>query len=215
MPDETELAALTRGNRLMIADVLAGLDDAQWQAPSLCAGWTVGTLAAHLLQPMLVGFGQFVRVALRHRGDTNRTVDHLARQLAGRPRSQTVEDLRRHAADRTNPPRVGPIGPFAETCIHLRDIARPLALSVDVPAQHWRLLLTHLVAPRAARALIVPGTTAGLRLRATDTDWEHGAGTLVTGPAEALGMALTGRPAALADLDGPGVARLAARIPTA
>ncbi len=203
MPEEIDLGALTRDNRLMIADVLAALDDAQWHAPSLCAGWTVGTLAAHLLQPMLVGFGQFFRVALRHRGDTDRTVDDLARQLARCPRGQIIDDLRRRAADRTDPPRVGPIGPFAETCVHLRDIARPLGPPADVPATHWRLLLTSLAAPRAARALIAPGTTAGLRLRATDADWEHGAGPLVTGAAEALGMALTGRPAALADLDGP------------
>ena len=54
--------------------------------------------------------------------------------------------------------------------------------------------------------------SAGLRFEATDLDWAHGHGELVTGPAEALMMALTGRPAVLGELDGRGVPELAARI---
>ncbi|MFI1991986.1 maleylpyruvate isomerase N-terminal domain-containing protein [Actinoplanes sp. NPDC020271] len=64
--------AMTTANRLLIADVLDGLDDAQWRTPTLCAGWTVREMAAHLVQPMLVGFGKFFLVAVRHRGDTAR-----------------------------------------------------------------------------------------------------------------------------------------------
>lgn len=52
----------------------------------------------------------------------------------------------------------------------------------------------------------------GLRLRATDIDWTHGHGPEVTGPGEALLMAMSGRPTALADLDGPGLATLAERL---
>jgi len=52
----------------------------------------------------------------------------------------------------------------------------------------------------------------GLRLRATDIDWAHGDGPEVTGPGEALLMAMSGRRAALADLSGPGLATLAKRL---
>jgi hypothetical protein len=52
---------------------------------------------------------------------------------------------------------------------------------------------------------------AGLTLRATDTDWSHGSGPLVEGPAVALMLATTGRRAALADLRGPGVETLRSR----
>jgi hypothetical protein len=48
-------------------------------------------------------------------------------------------------------------------------------------------------------------------LRATDTDWSHGSGPEVTGPAIALVMAMTGRKAALDDLSGPGVDVLRSR----
>ena len=207
-----EVYRLTTANRVMIAGVLAGLEDGAWGAATLCEGWSVHHMAAHFVQPMLVGFGRFFVVALRYRGDTDRTVDHFTRRLARLPGPELIEMLRAHAADRVDPPRVGPMGPFAETCLHLRDIARPLGLSADVPIEHWRILLDYLTAPTVAPALVRPGTLDGLRLNATDTDWASGSGAIVNGPVEALGMAITGRTAALADLRGPGADLLAQRL---
>ncbi len=214
VPSEHTVFDRATANRLVIADVLDGLDDAQWRSPSLCAGWDVHTVAAHLLQPFLVGFGRFFLTALRYRGDTDRVVDHVTRRLARRSRPEIVAALRSHAADRVAPPRVGPIGPFAETCIHLRDIARPLGLSADVPVEDWTTLLDHLTGPRPVASLVTPGRVEGLRLVATDADWSSGDGAEVTGRGEALGMAVSGRRAALQDLDGPGVRILDTRLGT-
>ena len=212
MTTDAEIYARTTSNRRLIADFLETLDEGQWQTETLCTGWTVGHLAAHFVQPMLVGFGRFFVVALRYRGDTDRTVDHFTRRLARRPRHELSGLLRAHAADRVNPPRVGPMGPFADTCVHLRDIARPLGLAVDVPVEHWRTLLDYLVSPAVAPALVPPGRLAGLELAATDTDWRGGSGELVTGTAEALGMAACGRAAAVTDLRGPGRDTLRSRL---
>ena len=207
-----ELYARTTRNRLEIADLLDTLGPEQWEAPTLCAGWTVRHLAAHLLQPMLVGFGRFFLVALRHRGDTAATVDHVARTIARREPSELIALLRSHAIDRVNPPRVGPMGPFAETCIHLRDIARPLGLPADARQEDWLDLLRYLTAPDPAPNLVTPERIAGLTLLATDLRWQHGSGPRVAGSLEALTMAVTGRAAAVADLDGPGVDILRARL---
>ncbi|WP_308441179.1 maleylpyruvate isomerase family mycothiol-dependent enzyme, partial [Paractinoplanes abujensis] len=204
----TVIYELTTENRRRIADLLEGLDDEQWAAPTLCEGWTVRDLAAHFVQPMLVSFGQFFLVSIRYRGDTARTVDHFTRRLARRPRAELIALLREHAGDHVDPPRVGPMGPFAETCVHLRDIARPLGLTADVPAEHWRLLLDYLVSAGAAPGLVPPGRLDGLRLSDPATGWSSGDGDLVEGPLEALAMAATGRRAALNDLRGPGVAKL-------
>jgi hypothetical protein len=54
--------------------------------------------------------------------------------------------------------------------------------------------------------------THGLELVATDLDWRHGSGPEVAGPAEALLMAIAGRPDALGDLDGPGAPLLVERM---
>ena len=48
-------------------------------------------------------------------------------------------------------------------------------------------------------------------LRATDTDWQHGTGPEVSGPAVALLLAVTGRKATLDDLTGDGVPALRER----
>jgi uncharacterized protein (TIGR03083 family) len=212
MSTEAEIYQLTTGNRLMIADFLDTLDDTQWDCPTLSAGWTVREMAAHFVQPMLVGFGWFLLISFRYRGNTDKTVDHFTRQIAQSPPAELIALLREHAKDQVNPARVGPMGPFAETCIHLRDIARPLGLSADVPIEHWRILLDYLTSPTVAPALVPAGRLDGLHLLATDTDFSNGAGALVSGPIEALAMAATGRPAALTDLDGPGLSILASRI---
>src|SRR5687768_6623325 len=154
MITSTDVYQLTTENRLMIADVLAGLDESRWAAPTLCPGWTVHHMAAHFLQPMLIGFGRFAVTALRYRGDTDKTVDHVTRRLARKDRAELLALLRAHATDRSAPPRVGPMGPFAETCIHLRDIARPLGLAADVPGDHWHILLDYLTSPAAAATLV-------------------------------------------------------------
>lgn len=51
-----------------------------------------------------------------------------------------------------------------------------------------------------------------MTLRATDTDWTHGAGPEITGPILALVMVMTGRTAALDDVAGEGVATLRQRL---
>lgn len=213
MSTESMIYALTTANRTMIADLLDRLDGPQWEADTLCDGWTVRHVAGHLLQPMLIGFGRFFWTSLRFRGDTDRTIDHLTRRLAQRSPQDLVALLRQHAADEISPPRVGPTGPFAETCIHLRDIARPLGLDTDVPVEHWQILLDHLISATAAPALVPAGRLDGLMLSATDAAWNGGTGRVVSGPAEALAMAATGRTEALADLHGPGVTVLRQRLP--
>jgi len=196
----------------VIADLLERLEAPDWDAATLCRGWTVGHLAAHLLQPMLVGFGQFFLTSLRYRGDTDRTVDHITRQLARLPRGEITALLRARAGDAVSPRRVGPWGPFAETCIHLRDIARPLRLEVDLPREQWVALLDYLTSARVAAALVPRDRLVGIELTATDVTWSRGAGALVSGPVEALAMAAAGRPAALDDLRGPGVDVLERRL---
>ena len=210
--DYGDVFARTTANRLLTADFLEGLDDEQWQLPTLCEGWDVRTLAAHLLQPVRVGFGRFFITALRYRGDTDRVVDHVARRLARLEPDVIISELRAHAGDEISPPRVGPMGPFADICIHLRDMARPLGSAVDAPADDWRLVLDYLTGPAVAPALVREDVFRGLRLEATDTEWATGQGPRVAGAAEALALAITGRREALRDLTGAGADALDARL---
>jgi hypothetical protein len=51
-----------------------------------------------------------------------------------------------------------------------------------------------------------------LRLEATDIDWTHGNGPTVSGDAEALLLAITGRTTALDRLSGDGLPTLRGRL---
>lgn len=220
---DAQTHALVTAGRHRFADAVETLDGEQLDLPTLCAGWDARTLTAHLLLPFEVSFPRFVWTALWHRGDTDRTVDAVTRRLARRPMPELVASLRGYADRAVAPRRVSPDAQLVETAVHLRDLARPLGLPVDVPGEHWAMVLDHLHSARVEPALVPPGRLVGLEMRATDLDpsWrtpsgaapaEVGGRAEVRGPAEALAMALTGRRSALADLTGDGVAVLAGRL---
>lgn len=210
--DHDEVYALATRNRLLAAEMFAGLTDEQWATPSLCAGWTVREVCAHLVPPEGgIRLLSLVGTVIRFRGDLERMVDVTTREEARRPTSELVAALRDRAGERLKAPVVGPHGPMADTAIHLRDAARPLGLDTGPPPEDWRLVLDFLLTGPAERGFVGTGRTAGLRLETTDLDWSRGGGDLVRGPAEALALGIAGRPAAYVDLEGPGVEVLRSR----
>ena len=46
---DTQTWSMIHAERSSLADTLAGLTPDQWATPSLCAGWNVQQLAAHVL----------------------------------------------------------------------------------------------------------------------------------------------------------------------
>ncbi len=211
--DTDEILRIATRNRLLAADLFAALTPEQWATPSLCAGWTVREVAAHLipasgrfLGPRLLG------AVIRYRGNLDRMVDEQARREAQRPTEELVSELRARATVRLSPPVVGPGGPMTDTCVHLRDVARPLGLDVSPPPESWRAALDFTMS-RAVRYVLIPKQrVAGVHFIATDTDWAAGSGTDVSGTSEALTMAMWGRAVAVDDLSGPGIDLLRAHL---
>ena len=213
-PDAGTVYQIATANRLLAADMFATLTPEQWRAPSLCAGWTVREVAAHLLEPLEteVGTLKLLVYLVRYRGSLDRMVDDTARKVAARPTDELVTGLRKRASTRLTPPVIGPLGPMTDTCIHLRDAARPLGLDVCPPPASWRPALDFLVSKPATKGFIPRDRLTGLRLVATDQDWRHVDGPEIIGSSEAIAMAVSGRPAALDDLAGPGLDVLRRRI---
>src|ERR671916_3368333 len=205
---------IATANRLLAADMFAHLTPEQWRTPSLCAGWTVREVAAHLLEPLetQVGTLKLLAYLVRYRGSLDRMVDETTRKVAARPTDELVTGLRERASTRLTPPVIGPLGPMTDTSVHLRDAARPLGLDVCPPPASWRPALDFLVSKPASRGFIPRDRLVGLRLVATDQDWRHGDGPEIIGSSEAIAMAVSGRPAALDDLAGPGLDVLRRRI---
>jgi uncharacterized protein (TIGR03083 family) len=197
--------------RLIMADLLAGLTEAQLATPSLCGRWTVKDVAGHLAAPFVVPKLRFVRTLVLAGGSFHRANDTVARATAARPIAELAEIQRSHAGSRFTPPGHGPSAPLTDLQIHGQDIRRALGLTRDFDPGRLRVALDLLTSPRARIGFVSKGRLDGLQLRATDLDWESGGGAQMTGPAEALLMAMAGRAVALDDLSGDGVAILAAR----
>ena len=62
---QVDTASLIAAGRLRFADLVASLDERQLASPTLCEGWDVRTLTAHMLLPFEVTFARF---ASRHCG---------------------------------------------------------------------------------------------------------------------------------------------------
>ncbi len=205
-----EIQARTAANRRVLADFFDGLDDDQLQTRSLCDAWTVREVLGHLVMPLAGSVGGFLRQVVRARGSLNRASEAVAAELSQRPVNELTALLRDMADEHGKAPGVGPMGPMTDGCVHLRDCARPLGLADDVSVDDWRMVLDWL--PSGVPGLVPKRRLEGLALVATDQEWSWGAGADVTGPSEALALAVTGRSVALNDLGGPGVDLLGQRL---
>lgn len=206
-----DLFAEIADERRELAGLLAGLTADQLATPSLCAGWTVHEVAAHLVMPMEVSTGRFLLTILACAGSFDRANDRLTRQQARRPPAEIVGLLHDRAASRFTPPGSGAEAPLTDLLVHGADLRWPLDLSRDVPGHRVRTALDF-VTSRSGRGLVPRGALRGLRLEADDLDWSSGSGPTVRGDAEALLLAATGRTAALERLNGDGLPTLRARL---
>jgi uncharacterized protein (TIGR03083 family) len=206
---ERVFAAAT-DERRRIASLLGDLDDAQLATPSLCAGWDVKTVGAHLVSTLADGTGTFLRLALR-RGSLHHAIDELARRRVRLPSPEIAAALRQHADRRMSPPVLGPLDPLADVLVHSGDIRIPLRLPFEPDPERAALALDFLTGPWPF-GFAPLGRLRGIRLQAADTDRAWGTGADVGGPVAALMMAACGRTALLDALDGPGLPLLCHRL---
>ena len=194
-------------NRLLAAGVFADLTPEQWRTPSLCAGWTVRHVAAHLMAGPTGSIADFARAMLRARGSFARANTLLADQRAQLPTETLVGDLRTHAGNRFTPPGLDWHAPLTDLLVHRLDITVPLGLDHGRSPDPWADALDLLVSRTAAPAFLPRGLPR-LTYTATDIGWSRGSGSRVEGPAEALALAITRRPVRLDRLTGPGADEL-------
>jgi uncharacterized protein (TIGR03083 family) len=118
--------------------------------------------------------------------------------------------LREHAASRRLPKVTNYRNIVLDILVHGQDIAIPLGIPREMPKD------AAIAAIERAWALgwLFGGRRSLKRFRfaATDVDWTAGDGPAVTGPVSSLLLLLTGRPAALPQLSGPGVEQLSGLV---
>ena len=201
---------LIHAERHQLVHDLQSLTDQQWRTASLCPGWDVQQVLAHLValakQTPPKFFGKFVASGFRFDVMVDRDI---ARQSSGAG-AQTLAELAAHVGDSSAPP--GPVDSWiGEVVVHGADIRRPLGIGYRPP-----VATTRQVADFYKNSNLLIGAknrVIGVCLVATDTDWSHGTGPEVRGPILSLVLAMTGRAVALADLSGDGVTTLQTKMP--
>jgi uncharacterized protein (TIGR03083 family) len=210
MDAEDRWAWLARGRR-DLADLLETLTREQWESPSLCTGWRICDVAAHVAmtptEPSTVAIVTGMVRARGHLWDFGRDVA-IAYAEARTP-EEIVNVLRRDAEARTMPALTNAKNLLMDAYVHAQDVALPLGLDHPVPTEPGVAGFDRVWSmgwPFWARRRL-----RGLRLVATDAPVDVGAGPVVEGPLVGLLLLVTGRTeAARARLSGPGVASLAA-----
>jgi uncharacterized protein (TIGR03083 family) len=198
-------------HRRALAHLLEGLSEEEWRRASLCEGWTIRQVAAHLaLQNTTWSMMPRAVPDLGRRGGLNGAIHAMACRHAELPIEVIVGEIR----DRIGVWRPLPTVTFRETAIdylvHGQDITVPLGRALEMPPD-----LAVVAADRLwsrSRMFHARKRLAGYRLVAGDAPWAAGQGQEVCGPISALLLLLTGRPAALPQLSGSGAAGLHALL---
>lgn len=211
LPDMTnDVWPLVHAERQALIEDLAGLREEQWMTPSLCDGWTVHDVVAHLVDVARTTRIGFVVDMARARFDFDRQNARGIERARGDSPHDTLQRLREVAARTSTPP--GPLDTrIVEEVVHGEDIRRPLGIvhgySEEAVVRSLRQQVRTSTAFGGARELV-----AGVRLTATDVGLTIGDGVEVSSTALSLLLTVSGRRVALNEIEGPGLATLAARV---
>lgn len=207
LPDmKSDVWPLVHAERAALIADLTHVDVARWDRPSLCDGWTVHDVVAHLVDVARTTRLGFVVDMARARFDFDRQNTRGIERARGASPRETLQRLRDAAARTSTPP--APLDTrIVEEVVHGEDIRRPLGIfhsySEEAVVRSLRQQVRTSTTFGGAKELV-----AGVRLTATDVDLTIGDGPDVSGSALALLMTVSGRRVALDELDGPGVAVL-------
>lgn len=192
--------------RLRAAEFFESLHGDDWDAPSLCAQWSVRDVLAHIVATAEIGAGGFLAGMARNGFRFNQMTVNDVRGMRSVATDELVDRLRTASTSRRHPP--GPVrAMLMEIVVHGEDVAFPLGRKID----HDDAALRG-AADFAKNAQ--PGVRkriAGLEMSATDADWSTGSGSRVSGPMVPLLLAMSGRLAAVDALSGDGVTTLRQR----
>lgn len=216
-PDEDVVWAAIDDQRQRTAAMLEQLTDEQWDHPSLCDGWTVRHLAAHLtLQRQHVS--DAIRFLVEHPRllrcvTLNRMIHDSAVVQSSLQTDELITRIRAGIGSRRHNVVVTPYETLSDSLVHAQDIAIPLGIDLEMRTEAAAIAATRIWQMRRTwlgtvfRQLPLDGH----RVVATDVEWSVGSGSEIAGPISAILLLLTGRRVALDWLTGEGAGELRRR----
>ena len=173
-----------------LADLLAAAPAGDWDAASLCEGWQVRHVVAHVAMPVRLTPETFGAELAAAGGDFGRLSDTVAARDATLPAAEHLAALRSPLLHGWQPPRGGADGALSHAVIHSLDVTIPLGRPAVAPRDAVTAVLDRLA--RADGAVFGLDLT-GVRLEAADTDWSWGSGNVVRADSGHLVALLSGR----------------------
>jgi uncharacterized protein (TIGR03083 family) len=191
MTNDADLQPVVAAEFLALADLLGSATEAQWDTASLCAGWRIREVIAHMTMAARYSQDQFMAELRRCEFDFGRLSNEIASRDAGLPASELVASLRSDVMQHWTPPGGGYHGALNHVVIHGLDVTVPLGVPRRSPDDTIRIVLDDLTRGDVHHHF---GTsTEGRSLQATDLDWSYGSGLPLRGKAEDLALVLCGR----------------------
>lgn len=212
--NDDELWAAIDAQRVRTVALLRELNGDEWDRASLCDGWRVRDVAAHLTKQQLT-LRDALKDLLRHPGSLNHVVNASAIAEANRrPPEDLIADIAGMVGSRRHNIGVTARETLIDIVVHGQDIAIPLERRLEVAPKTAATAVRRVWAGQASRrGRLMARVFRALpyqsyRLIATDVDWAAGEGPEIRGPILAILLLLTGRTAGYAQLSGPGAVAL-------
>jgi len=201
-----DLQPLVTADYLALADLVDGLSPERWDTPSLCEGWRVREVVAHMTMPARYGQEEFMAELRDCEFDFTKLSNRIASRDAELSSAELVGNLRDETLHQwMPPPDGGHQGALNHVVIHGLDITVALGEPRLSPDPTIEAVLDRLTAGGAHANF---GTDiTGRSLQATDIDWSYGSGPQLRGTAEDIVLHISGRQLPADRLEGNPIAR--------
>lgn len=210
--DREEMWRYIGEQRLAIAEALTEILPDEWERPSLCEGWRVRDVVAHVGLATEITLGSALRELVRARGSFHRFIHETAVERAALPSDELIAILRRAATSRRLAPGTTTKEPLLDILVHAQDIFVPLGREFAMPERPALVAADRIWQIPPPFGFGAKRRLRGLHIEATDANWSRGDGPPVYGSLKAIILLTSGRvTAALPHLSGAGAEVLTAR----
>jgi uncharacterized protein (TIGR03083 family) len=175
-----------------LANALAAQPDSVWEMPSLCAGWRVREVIAHVTMFGRMTDEEFDTELARFGGDFQRLSDLVAGRDAELPIDVHLGNLQSDALARWQPPGGGVLGALHHAVVHALDVTNAAEMERPCSDEVALAILGNLTTNEVALRFDV--RLDDLCLCATDLTWTGGGGeSEIVGTSGHLISLLSGR----------------------
>lgn len=199
---------------LDLGSLLDELDDADFDHASLCRGWRVRDVMSHMVLGHTTPMMRMMRLLAKYRFNVPKASLQGSVEYGSAHSPEEIRAAWRGVANghvmKGISKAISKKEGFVDHMIHHQDIRRPLGRPRTIADD--RLVAALDAMPSLGGFVKSKQRMDGLRWTATDVGWTFGSGPEVTGPAEALILLASGRPAPIDETTGDGVAILEGRL---